>query len=106
MEISPDRLSLPIPTDAIAAFCRRHHIQELALFGSVLRDDFGPNSDVDVLITFEPGADENLTLMDLAGMQLDLSSLLQRDVDLVMRDGLKPYIKDDVLKTLEVIYAI
>ncbi|MCB0179634.1 MAG: nucleotidyltransferase family protein [Anaerolineae bacterium] len=106
METTPHRLSLPIPTEAIAAFCRQHRIQEMALFGSVLRDDFGPDSDVDVLIEFEPGADETLTLMDLAGMQLDLSALLQRDVDLVLRDGLKSLIKDDVLKSLEVIYDI
>jgi hypothetical protein len=106
MSVSLQHLPLTIPIDQIAAFCRRHHIRQLALFGSVLRDDFGPDSDVDVLVEFEPGADETLTLLDLAGMQSDLSKLFQRDVDLVLRDGLKPLIKDEVLRTLEVIYAV
>ena len=95
-----------IPIDEIGAFCRRHHIRELALFGSVLRENFTPDSDVDVLIDFEPKADEKLTLLDLVGMQLELSQILQREVDLVLRDGLKPLIKDEVLANLEVIYAV
>ncbi len=99
-------VNLEIPTAEIAAFCRRHRIRELALFGSVLRPDFSPESDVDVLIDFEPGADETLTLIDLAGMQIELSALLQREVDLVLRDGLKPLIKNEVLNSLEVIYAV
>jgi len=105
MNASTKQLSLTIPADEIAAFCRRHHIRELALFGSVLRDDFGPDSDVDVLVEFEPGADETLTLMDLVGMQMELSNLFQRNVDFVLRDGLKPLIKNEVLSTLEVVYA-
>ncbi|HMQ55181.1 MAG TPA: hypothetical protein PKE64_22315 [Anaerolineae bacterium] len=59
-----------------------------------------------MLIEFEPGADETLTLLDLAGIQLDLSKLFQREVDLVLGEGLKPLIKDEVLKTLKVIYAV
>ena len=106
MKTSTKQLPLTIPANEIAAFCRRHHIRELALFGSVLRDDFGPDSDVDVLVEFEPGADETLTLMDLVGMQLELSDLFQRNVDFVLRDGLKPLIKDEVLSTLEVVYAV
>jgi len=70
--------NIKIPDDQIAAFCRRHHIRQLALFGSVLRNDFGPDSDVDVLVEFEPGADETLTLLDLAGMQLELAGLFRR----------------------------
>jgi predicted nucleotidyltransferase len=61
---------------------------------------------VDVLIDFEPGVEEKLTLMDLSGMQLELSDMLERDVDLVLRDGLKPFIKDEVLSNLEVVYAV
>jgi predicted nucleotidyltransferase len=95
-----------IPLDEIAAFCRRHHIRELALFGSILRKDFTPDSDVDVLIDFEPEAEKELTLLDLVGMQLELSQILEREVDLVLRDGLKPLIKDEVLATREVIYAL
>jgi hypothetical protein len=106
METIQKQLPIILPQDEINDFCRRHHIRELALFGSVLRDDFGPDSDVDVLVEFEPGADERLTLLDLAGMQLDLSNLLQCNVDLVLRDGLKPLIRDEVLSTLEVIYAV
>lgn len=98
--------NIKIPTDTIAAFCRRYHIRELALFGSVLRSDFTPESDVDILIDFEAGVDETLTLMDLAGMQLELSEILERNVDLVLRDGLKPFIKDEVLAHREVVYAL
>lgn len=99
-------VNLEIPTSEIATFCRRYKIRELALFGSVLRPDFTPESDVDVLIDFEPGADETLTLVDLAGMQLELSHLLHRQTDLVLRDGLKPLIKDEVLNSLQVVYAV
>lgn len=99
-------LNLEIPTAEIVAFCRRYKIRELALFGSVLRPDFTQESDVDVLIDFEPGADETLTLIDLAGMQLELSNLLQRQADLVLREGLKPLIKDEVLNSLQVVYAV
>lgn len=106
MPTAPKQLPITIPINEIATFCRHHHIQELALFGSVLRNDFGPDSDVDVLIEFEPRADEALTLMDLAGMQLELSDLFQRKVDLVLRDGLKPLVKDNVLNSLEIIYAV
>jgi predicted nucleotidyltransferase len=98
--------NVEIPTDKIAVFCRRYQIRELALFGSVLREDFNPNSDVDILIDFEPGVDEILTLMDLAGMQIELSEMLQRNVDLVLRDGLKPLLKDEILAHREVVYAL
>ena len=98
--------NIEIPTDKIAVFCRRYQIRELALFGSVLREDFNPNSDVDILIDFEPGVDETLTLMDLAGMQIELSEMLQRNVDLVLRDGLKPLLKDEILVHREVVYAL
>lgn len=99
-------VNLEIPTPEIAAFCRRYKIRELALFGSVLRQDFTLESDVDVLIDFEPGADKTLTLVDLVGMQLELSNLLRRQADLVLRDGLKPLIKDEVLNSLQVVYAV
>ncbi len=98
------QLSLTIPTDEIATFCRRHHIRELALFGSVLRDDFGPDSDVDVLVEFEPEA--HIGLLAFARTQREMSELLQRPIDLVTRDGLKPLIKQSVLDGAEIIYAI
>jgi predicted nucleotidyltransferase len=98
------RVNIPVPK--INTFCQRYQIRELALFGSVLREDFKPDSDIDVLIDFRPGVEETLTLMDLSGMQMELSDILERDVDLVLRDGLKPFIKDEVLSNLEVIYAV
>ncbi len=99
-------VNIEIPTNDIFDFCHRHKIRELALFGSVLREDFNSESDVDVLIDFEVGVDDKLTLMDLAGIQIELSTLLQRDVDLVLRDGLKPLLKDEILNSLEVVYAV
>lgn len=98
------RINIPVPK--INTFCQRYQIRELALFGSVLREDFNPDSDVDVLIDFKPGVEKELTLMDLSGMKLELSDILERDVDLVLRDGLKPFIKDEVLNNLEVVYAV
>ncbi len=98
------QLPLTIPTAEIAAFCRRHHICQLALFGSVLRNDFGPNSDVDVLVEFEPGV--AIDLLAFARVQRELSELFQRPIDLVTRDGLKPLIKQTVLADAEVIYAV
>jgi predicted nucleotidyltransferase len=70
-----ERLHIQIDRDAIAAFCQRHHIRKLAFFGSVLRDDFRPDSDVDVLVEFEP---EHIPgLLRIAGMELELSALLE-----------------------------
>jgi uncharacterized protein len=99
-------VKIDLPTAKITAFCQQHQIRELALFGSVMREDFKPDSDVDVLIDFKPGVDEKLTLMDLTRMQMELSKILQREVDLVLRDGLKPFIKNEVLANLEVVYAL
>lgn len=75
----------------------------MALFGSVLRDDFRPDSDVDILVTFEPGA--RITLMTLGRMQRELSALFQRPVDLIPQDGLKPALRDEVLSSARVVYA-
>lgn len=96
---------IEIPDETITAFCHRHQVRKLALFGSVLRGDFGPESDIDVLVEFEPGADQGLTLLDLAGMEIELSSLLGRRVDFVLRDELKPFLKDNILSSAEVIYG-
>jgi predicted nucleotidyltransferase len=95
--------NIQISQTQIADFCRRHRIRWLALFGSALRDDFGPESDVDILVEFEPQA--RLGLMAYASIQRELSELLQRPVDLVTRDGLKPLIRQAVLEDAEVIYA-
>jgi hypothetical protein len=67
------------PRASLAEFCRRHHIRRLALFGSVLRDDFRPDSDVDVLVEFEAG---HVPGFDFAGMEMELTALIGRKVDL------------------------
>jgi predicted nucleotidyltransferase len=80
-------LSLPLPTDAIRQFCRRWKIRELALFGSVLRTDFRPDSDVDVLVTFTEDADWGL--LAHIQMQQELATLLHRPIDLISRRALE-----------------
>lgn len=99
-----DRLAHLLPESDLAAFCGRWKVRELALFGSVLRDDFGPASDVDVLVSFDD--DAPWSLWDLTTMQDELSSLLGRRVDLVEREGLRnPFRRDRILKTRRVVYA-
>jgi predicted nucleotidyltransferase len=99
-----DRLAHLIPEDDLAAFCRRWKIRELALFGSVLRDDFSPASDVDVLVSFDD--DAPWSLWDLTTMGDELSSLVGRPVDLVESEGLRnPFRRDRILKTRKVVYA-
>lgn len=94
---------MPIDDEKIAEFCRRHHIRKLALFGSVLRDDFGPESDVDVLVEFEPGQVVGLRFIRI---QEELSRLLGgRPVDLVTPKFLNRRIRDRVLADAEVHYA-
>jgi len=78
---------IPLPDLDIEDFCRRWQVSELALFGSVLRDDFRPDSDVDVLVTFAPGA--HWSLFDMVRMQKELESLLGREVDLVERKAVE-----------------
>lgn len=93
-----------IPREKIAEFCRRWKITEFALFGSVLRDDFRPDSDIDVLVTFAQNS--AWSLFDLAEMQEELKGLFGRDVDLVEREGLRnPFRRYEILRTLEVVYA-
>ena len=94
---------IEVPQDRIADFCRHHHIRWLALFGSVLRDDFHPNSDVDVLVEFEP--DQRYTYFTLAQIEDDLSSLLGRKVDLHMSKTLHPFLRDKVLGQAEALYV-
>jgi uncharacterized protein len=103
MAVQLKQVKIKLPMDEIATFCRRHHIRQLALFGSALREDFGPDSDLDILVEFEPEA--QVGFMALSGMQLELAELLQRPVDLVPRQGLKPKIRDAVLSSAQVIYA-
>ena len=100
-------LRISIPRDAVETFCRRHHIQRLALFGSVLRDDFGPDSDVDVLADFEEGAEPGL--WEIVAIEEELSRILARPVDLVERkavEGSENYIRRrHILGTAETVYV-
>ncbi len=95
---------IPIDREAIAAFCRRHCIRRMALFGSVLRDDFRPDSDVDVLVEFEP---EHVPgYIRLGGIERELRPLLGgRRLDLITFKGLSPYIRDEVLAAAETLYG-
>jgi len=95
---------IPIDRDRIAEFCRRWKVTELALFGSILRDDLRPESDVDVLVTFEPGAP--WTLWDLSAMRQELEEIFGRAVDLVEKKGLRnPFRRHAVLSSQHLIYA-
>lgn len=87
------RRGLQIPPDKIAEFCRRHHIRRLAFFGSVLRDDFGPDSDVDILVEFEPGHTPGLAFF---GMEIELSGIVGRKVDLNTPGFLSPDFREHV----------
>lgn len=100
-------LDVIIPKNQIADFCRRWHISELALFGSALRDDFGPDSDLDILVTFAPEAD--WSLLDHLRMEQELASLLNREVDLFSRRAVEQshnwIRRQEILGTAEVIYV-
>ncbi len=95
--------SLTISQEQLAALCRRHHVQRLALFGSVLREDFRSDSDIDVLVTFEPDAE--VGFLALGRLRRELETLFKRPVDLVPQDGLKPVIRESVLSGAEQLYA-
>lgn len=94
---------IEFPQEKIANFCRRHHIRMLALYGSVLRDDFGADSDVDVLVEFAP--EERVGLLRLAGMELELSELAGRRVDLRTPQDLSRYFRQEVLEQASVQYV-
>ena len=94
-----------VPEKKIAAFCKRWNITEFSLFGSALRADFHPDSDVDVLVTISPKA--HISLLDIAQMQIELEAIFKRPVDLVEKEGLRnPYRKREILSTARVIYAV
>jgi uncharacterized protein len=95
---------LEIPNSEIEDFCRKWHITEFALFGSVLREDMGPDSDVDVLLTFAD--DAQLNLYDWQDMEDELREMFGRDVDLVAKSGLRnPFRRHEILRTQKVIYV-
>ena len=95
--------SLIIPKDRVADFCQRYHIRRLAVFGSALRDDFRPDSDVDVLVEFELGHVPGF--IALAGMEHELSGILGHKADLRTPEDLSRLFRDEVLSSAEVQYA-
>ena len=95
-------LQIDMPKEEVSAFCRRHHICKLAFFGSVLRDDFGPDSDVDVLVEFEPGYVPGL---EFFSMQRELSAILGRKADMNTPQDLSKYFREEVLNGAEVEYG-
>lgn len=96
-------ISISIPEHALAELCKRYRVRRLSLFGSVLREDFSPNSDVDILVEFEPDAE--IGFLALSQMARDLSGLLGRTVDLVPRNSIKPILREAILREEKVIYA-
>ena len=96
-------LPIDIDRDQLAEFCRRNHIRRLALFGSVLTDDFGPESDVDVLVEYEPGA--RVGLFDMAGQEIELGERLGHKVDLRTAEDLSRHFRDRVVADAVVQYA-
>ena len=90
--------------DVLAAFCQKWRVRELSLFGSALRDDFGPQSDLDFLVSFEP--DTRLDIDMLLDMKEELEARFGRPVDLVEKEALRnPWRKHEILKTREIVYA-
>lgn len=94
---------IEIPTGEISQICQKHKIRELALFGSALREDFKPSSDVDLLVTFEP--DAQIGFLAFSKIQREFAGLFHRPVDLVSKNGLNPRIRQTVIADARVIYA-
>lgn len=96
-------IQIPVDEERISEFCKKHRIRRLAFFGSVLGRGFEPSSDVDVLVEFETGVPVGLIRM--AGMEIELSEILGRKVDLRTPADLSPYFRDEVLRSAKVQYA-
>ena len=97
-------VSIDIPQNKLVSFCKRHHIRKLSLFGSAIREDFGPDSDIDILVEFEEGKAPGL--FGLASMELELSEFFGgKKVDLNTPNFLSPYFREEVLTEAEVQYV-
>lgn len=96
-------MNLTVNTDAIADFCRRHHIRRLSLFGSALRGELRPDSDVDLLVEFEPGRSPGY--FSLAAMERELAGIVGRAVDLRTAAELNLRFRDEVVRSAREIYA-
>ena len=97
-----DKIKIHVPRRKLVEFCRRNHIRKLAFFGSVLRDDFGPQSDVDVLVEFEQGKTPGFAFF---GMQEELSRILLHKVDLNTPGFLNKFFRDQVIRDAKVEYV-
>jgi hypothetical protein len=95
-------VKISISKEKIDQFCRRNRIRRLAFFGSVVRDDFSPESDVDVLVEFDQGC--GVGMITLAGMEIELSRILERNAEIHTYQGLNPLFRDRVLGEAEVLY--
>ncbi|HUO09118.1 MAG TPA: nucleotidyltransferase family protein [Phycisphaerae bacterium] len=95
--------NIALPMEQILAFCRRHPIRKLSLFGSVLREDFGEGSDVDLLVAFLPHA--RVTYFTMADMEVELASILGRKVDLRTAEEIHQRFRQQVLESAELLYA-
>ncbi|MBL8147827.1 MAG: nucleotidyltransferase family protein [Anaerolineae bacterium] len=95
--------NIALPLDAIRAFCERNHIRRLALFGSVLREDFGLESDVDVLVEFEESA--QIGYFDLARIQREFAEIVGRPVDMGTFKMISPFVRDRILTSMRVVYG-
>lgn len=95
--------NIEINSSLIAQFCEKWKVAELALFGSVITEAFRADSDVDVLVFFRP--DAHIGLIGLSKMELELSAIIGRKVDLVTKNGLKPLIRDEIIADAETLYA-
>lgn len=101
---SPPVLPINIERDWLEDFCRRWKVRELPLFGSVIREDFGPQSDIDFLVSFLP--EEEWDLLDFVNIQIELSDRFARHVDLVEKKGIRnPFRRRHILANHQVIYA-
>ena len=101
------RIAIELPMGKMAAFCQKWQLTELALFGSVLRDDFRPDSDIDVMVQFHPDAHPRFSTLDQ--MEAELKTIFDRDVDLITRQGIESsrnYLRrQEILSSAQVIYA-
>jgi predicted nucleotidyltransferase len=96
-------VQIDVDAEGLTAFCRRSGIRRLSFFGSVLRDDFGPGSDIDVLVEFAP--DAGVGLFEFVDLQRELGELLGREVDLHTPASLSHFFREDVIDSAEVAYA-
>ena len=94
---------ITVPVERIAEICRRYQVRELSLFGSSIRGDMGPESDIDILVEFDPNA--TVGILKFAALSEDLEAIFGRKIDLVTKLGLKPWVRPHVLREAKLVYA-